>query len=149
MNDTDYEKSLSMKKISFSGINLSGFLFEDRGTDNNDIRDVTDTVDEGLNGIGLLLFADTPPDTPPANGDSPDHMFKGTRRDSDTGENGWFSFNDLEWTDANYTTAYSSRKYYLIIDADGNGLFDTGEQSAALILISDEVQGNYIEIEKD
>ncbi|NQT59840.1 MAG: hypothetical protein HQ557_12730 [Bacteroidetes bacterium] len=145
MNDTDYEKRLTMKKISFSGITLFGFLFIDKGADNNDIRDVTETVDEGLNGIDLLLFADTAP----ANGDSADHIFKGTRRDPDTGENGWFSFNNLEWTDAVYTTAYSSREYYLIVDADADGLFDTAEQSAALSLISDEVQGNYIEIEKD
>ena len=41
------------------------------------------------------------------------------------------------------------KNYYLIVDADADGVFDTGEQSAALSLISDEVQGNYIEIEKD
>jgi hypothetical protein len=144
-NDTNYEKSLTMKKISFSGITLSGFLFIDKGADNNDIRDVTDTVDEGLNGVALLLFADTAP----ADGDSPDHIVKGTRRDSGTGENGWFSFNTLEWTDAVYTTAYSTREYFLIVDADSDSLFDSGEQSAVLTLISDEVQGNYIELEKD
>lgn len=145
MNDTDYEKSLAMKKISFSGIILSGFLFVDKGADNNDIRDVSDTVDEGLNGIALLLFADTAP----ANGDSADHIFKGTRRDAETGENGWFSFTNLKWTDAAYTTAYSSREYCLVVDADADGLFDAGEQSVMLSLISDEVQGNYIELEKD
>jgi hypothetical protein len=144
-NDTDYEKSVTMKKISFSGITLSGFLFIDKGADNNDLRDVSDTVDEGVNGIDLLLFADAAP----VDGDSADLNYKGTRRDSDTGENGWFSFTNLGWTDSVYTTSYSRRTYYLIVDADADGLFDTGEQSAALSLISDEVQGNYIEIEKD
>ncbi|MBL7006224.1 MAG: hypothetical protein ISR78_03980 [Spirochaetia bacterium] len=145
MNNIDYEKSLAMKKISFSGITLSGFLFIDKGADNNDIRDVTDTVDEGLNGVDLLLFADAAP----VDGESADHIFKGTRRDAETGENGWFSFTNLTWTDAGYTTAYSFREYWLVVDADADGLFDTGEQSVMLSLISDEEQGNYIELEKD
>ena len=146
MDDESYTYEYTIKKTLFEDQELSGYLFSDRypASDpvDNDVIDRTDDYDEGINGLLVGLYLT---DVEPAADSLSDAYDTYTSRTGTNG-NGYFTFQNISWTDTDYTGNRSSQAAYVMIDTDNDDLWDQAER---ITLYADMSGGNYEEIEID
>jgi len=151
MRENDYSPVLHLKETEFINQELTGYLYDDSVVNNNDRFD----EGEGVNDITIGLFVDVdhaditdiddlnePSSYQPVSTYTT-RYYKEYEND-DTGNNGYFTFSDITWTDADYTGTQSKVAAFLAVDTNSDGEWD---KAFEIFLYSNMDNGNYEEIE--
>jgi hypothetical protein len=136
-----------LKKTVFENQQLSGYVFDDTHSytevsyfNDSGERNLNEDYDEGINNLRVGLYMNDPGS--PTSLDGADYL---SLTENNGNADGYYSFNDISWTDENYTNR-STREVYVFTEQPDAG---DGLKKFEITLFADENNTEDLEVDDD